>query len=64
MKVISFNIITLLIIYTIAGVLLFKINLALGCIFSIISVIHILYFYILGNKLKKFNNEKLFKKTV
>lgn len=62
-KIISFNIITTAVIYIIAVVLLFIINPILCYIFSGISIIHLVWFYIIGNKLKKFKDEGLFKES-
>ena len=62
-KIISFNIITTAIIYIIACILLFIINPILSYIFLGISLIHIIYFYLIVNKLKKLNNEESFKQS-
>ena len=57
-KIISFNIITTVVIYIVAAVLLFIINPVLCYIFLGISIIHVI-----GNKLKKYKDEGLFKKS-
>ena len=62
-KIISFNIITTVIIYIVAAVLLLIINPVLCYIFLGISIIHLIWAYVIGNKLKKFKDEGLFKKS-
>lgn len=61
-QIISFNITTTVIIYIITAILLWFVNHVLCYIFSGISFIHILYFYIIGNKLKKLYKNGLVKK--
>lgn len=52
-NIVSFNIVTTAVIYIIAAVLLFIINPVLCYIFTGISCLHLLFFYVIGNKLKQ-----------